>query len=306
MRKHPSLMFHDLHYKTKKGTQGSISNDEFNKILDIIFEKFNLTMASNMSNLTDREVLSSLFITFDDGLKSQYEIGAKLLNQAGITACFFIHTAPLENDFDVHQILRIFRNSSIFKNVEEFNKLFLDYLFQNINEEKHDEINNLYSKSSYLSQFSFYSNNDRRIRYIRDFHFSHNEYKNLTTDFIKTFNINIDSIIKETYMGEQAILSLHEMGHHIGLHSHSHASNLKSLTEEEQEREVQKNIDILYSITNQKPTTMSYPSNSYSKTTIKVLKSKGIKYAFRADNLVMSKLYELPRIDARIFLDGAR
>ena len=49
---------------------------------------------------------------------------------------------------------------------------------------------------------------------------------------------------------------------------------------------------------------MSYPSNSYNELTIKILKSKNIKFAFRADNLKASVPYELPRIDARMLLDG--
>ena len=49
---------------------------------------------------------------------------------------------------------------------------------------------------------------------------------------------------------------------------------------------------------------MSYPSNSYNETTIKILRDKGIKFAFRADNLIRRAPYELPRIDARMLLDG--
>ena len=128
MKELPSIMFHDLHDNYDKGTQGSVNNKEFYKILDFIQEKENITNASELNGLSEKEILTKLFITFDDGLKSQYEIGAKILNAKTITACFFIHTAPLNSDFDVHQILRIFRNSSIFNSVEDFNKIFLEYL----------------------------------------------------------------------------------------------------------------------------------------------------------------------------------
>ena len=200
MKELPSIMFHDLHDNYNKGTQGSVNNKEFYKILDFIQEKENITNASELNGLSEKEILTKLFITFDDGLKSQYEIGAKILNAKRITACFFIHTAPLNNDFDVHQILRIFRNSSIFNSVEDFNKIFLEYLFKNIDEKKHAEINLLFDDSSYLSQFTFYSLNDRKLRYIRDFHLSHNEYKDLSLDFIRNNNADVDSLIKETYM----------------------------------------------------------------------------------------------------------
>ena len=197
-------------------------------------------MSADLSKLNSGEILDSVFLTFDDGLKNQYEVGGTLLQDTGITAFFFIHTAPLNNDFDVHQILRIFRNSSLFNDVEEFNKKFIKFLFDNINEKKHKEINYQFEKSSYFSQFTFYTYNDRKLRYIRDFHFSHNEYKDLSLDFIKSFNININFLIKETYMDEKSILHLHSMGHSIGLHSHSHASNLRILNEEEQSFEIQK------------------------------------------------------------------
>ena len=304
MEKLTSIMFHDLHNKIVKPTQGSVSSDEFLKIIDFTNSFKKITMSADLSKLNSGEILDSVFLTFDDGLKNQYEVGGTLLQDTGITAFFFIHTAPLNNDFDVHQILRIFRNSSLFNDVEEFNKKFIKFLFDNINEKKHKEINYQFEKSSYFSQFTFYTYNDRKLRYIRDFHFSHNEYKDLSLDFIKSFNININFLIKETYMDEKSILHLHSMGHSIGLHSHSHASNLRILNEEEQSFEIQKNIDILYQITGEKPIAMSYPSNSYNELTIKILKSKNIKFAFRADNLKASVPYELPRIDARMLLDG--
>ena len=94
MKELPSIMFHDLHDKHDKGTQGSVNNEEFYKILDFIHEKENITNESELNGLSEEEILTKLFITFDDGLKSQHEIGAKILNGNGITACFFIHTAP--------------------------------------------------------------------------------------------------------------------------------------------------------------------------------------------------------------------
>ena len=299
-----SIMFHDLHLDEKNKTQGSVDSEEFRKIIDHIRAIHEIENATNIKSLNNQQIINKIFFTFDDGLKSQFQIGNQLLNENDIRACFFIHTAPLSGEYDVHQILRIFRNSSRFKSVEGFNIEFLDFLYKNLDEEKIVKLETSFINSQYLEQFTFYSENDRKLRYVRDFYFDHNDYKNLSLDFIKSYEVNVKSLVETTYMDESSILKLHNMGHYIGLHSHSHASNLKTLEYEKQRFEIQKNIDVLTDIIDEKPLAMSYPSNSYNEETIDILKIKGIKFGFRADTLVNKSPYELSRIDARILLDS--
>lgn len=299
-----SIMFHDLHLDEKNKTQGSVDSKEFKKVIDHVKKSHEIENAKNIKFLNYKKIRDKIFFTFDDGLKSQFHIGNELLLENNIRACFFIHTAPLSGEYDVHQILRIFRNSSLFKNVDEFNTKFLDFLYKEVSEEKIAELENSFIDSQYLEQFTFYSKNDRKLRYIRDFYFDHDDYRNLSLDFIKSHNVDIKSLVETTYMDEESILKLHNMGHYIGLHSHTHASNLKTLRYDKQMFEIQKNIDVLTDITNEKPLAMSYPSNSYNDETIDILKLNGIKFGFRADMLFKKGPYELPRIDARLLLDS--
>ena len=87
-------------------------------------------------------------------------------------------------------------------------------------------------------------------------------------------------------------------GHEIGLHSFSHNTNLANESYKNQMYEYKKNLKDLKKIINKKNIFCAYPSNSFDKKTIKVLKKLNIKFAFRSDHKfkVISN-FEIKRID---------
>ena len=298
-----SLMFHDFKLDNTIGTQGAISQTDFKKLLRPN-EKNYFSDPLEIQNRSNKNLESNSFITFDDGLLSQYEIAIECLKDTEIKGVFFVHSKPLIGEYDIHQVIRSFKNSSIFKNVDDFNQQLIDILISNfgIKEKQQLEIN--FINSNYLSEFNFYSNLDRKLRYLRDYVVSLNHYEDGIKELLNQKNVDIDDLVKNTYIGREKLNEINELGHIIGLHSHSHPTNLGKLDEAEQRYEIETNFEILKDLLDYEPNSISYPSNSYNNETLKILQDLKISYGFRADNKINSSPFELSRIDATIALNS--
>ena len=85
------IMFHHLHDgKIYKDGQGSISTENFYKIIDFIGEKNILDANEFLDRLKSNKLeKKNLCLTFDDSLKSQFVLGKKLLKSIKKKAFFF-------------------------------------------------------------------------------------------------------------------------------------------------------------------------------------------------------------------------
>ena len=135
------IMFHHFHDdKLHSRGQGSISKDDFYKLInfigkknilsaDIFFEKF------KEDKLTEKEVC----LTFDDAIKCQIDIALPVLEDLKIKSFFFVYTSLFEEKPDNLEIFRHFR-MNYFKNVNDFYQSF----YQKLNM----DLNNFFQKSN--------------------------------------------------------------------------------------------------------------------------------------------------------------
>ena len=301
MKKNNSIMFHDFKLDNTSGTQGAISQNDFRKLIktngENKFSNPDVIQKTKHKNLEDES-----FITFDDGLLSQYDIALDLLSETDKKGIFFVHSKPLIGEYDIHQVIRSFKNSSIFNNVDDFNEQLIKILLSSFKTNKKDKIEKGYKQSAYLTEFDFYSDLDRKLRYIRDFVVSLQQYEDSITELLNIKNTSISDLVKGTYIGKEKLKKINQLGHVVALHSHSHPTNLGSLKKEEQFKEIGHNYEILEEIIGHKPNAISYPSNSYNSETIEILEHFNIGYGFRADDNINLNPFELSRVDATIAL----
>ena len=90
---------------------------------------------------------------------------------------------------------------------------------------------------------------------------------------ISNHKINIKKLNKNLWIKKDQIKNLSLDGHEIGLHSFSHNTNLANESYKNQMYEYKKNLNDLKKIINKKIISCAYPSNSFDKKTIKVLKN---------------------------------
>lgn len=276
-------MFHHFHDSDKhKKFQGSISKNDFIKIIKFVGRKNILDADEFINRLSENKLRKEVCITFDDGLMSQFDVALPILQDLNIKAFFFPHTAIFGNKPDYLEIYRYFR-VNFFKNINEFYKSFFKNTKLDINKifttnDLKNEILRIKSKAP------FYSLNDIKFRILRNNIISSKQYHLIMMHMFSEKNFKPSSVKNLLFLKKKNIIKLCKMGHLIGLHSHNHPYRIANLTIKKQKLEYLKNIREISKISNFKNTlykSIAHPSGSYDKRIFNFLRKKEIKIGFR-------------------------
>lgn len=296
------LMFHHFYdNKIHIKEQGAITKEEFEALLDFYEKEYKIISAKEYSEKAEKNQLKNfeVCITFDDSLKCQFDIAYPVLENRGIKAFWFIYTSPLIGVLEKVEVYRHFRFSK-FSDIEEFYFAFFTLAIEHEKELKCDiqyELKN-FDSDSYAKDFSFYTSNDKRFRYLRDDILGTEKYNYLMDKMIDRYNYNIEENKEILWLSEQDIKTIYNTGHIIGLHSHTHPMVLTNLSFEEQYEEYNRNKQILENIIHDKVYSISYPCNSYNDDTLEIMKRLEIHLGFRANTAKSYKnIMEIPRED---------
>lgn len=294
------VIIHHFHDDKKHiPIQGSMTADEFEKLLGYCSKKFNLFSAQDWlsravaGTLSDKDVC----LTFDDSLRCQFDIALPVLRKFKLKAFWFIYTSPLDGVVEKIELYRYFRNKH-FRDIQDFYAAFDKVIETSAHADLVRKGLKAFSEDQYLTGFTFYSLEDKKFRFIRDEILGKEKYDALMDEMIKNYGLDRKDILSLLWMDQNCIETLDKEGHIIGLHSHTHPMNLGALSAQEQKQEYTTNFQKLKSIVRQNIMTMSHPSNSYNKDTFAVLKDLNINIGFRA-NMAMPEhsVYEFARYD---------
>ncbi|WP_145596096.1 polysaccharide deacetylase family protein [Candidatus Pelagibacter sp. FZCC0015] len=276
------IMFHHFHDKDihTKG-QGSISKDEFYKIInfigkknildaDIFFEKF------KSKKLKNNEVC----LTFDDAIKSQVDIALPVLEELKIKSFFFVYSSIFEGIPDNLETFRYFR-MNYFNNINNFYTEFYKFIEKDLNIFFERNISKLESAKM---KFPHYSIEDIKFRLVRDNFLNKKEYEDLMFLIMKEKKFNYKKFYTKLAFNENDLKKLDNLGHLIGLHSHSHPTLLEKLNYEDQKEEYKRNLSVISKILNKSEKDikyMSHPCGSYNKNTLDILIELEIELGFK-------------------------
>jgi peptidoglycan/xylan/chitin deacetylase (PgdA/CDA1 family) len=291
-------MFHHFHNERHIKGQGSISAETFDDMLHFVGIDNILPAEEWYRRAVTGELKDTdLCITFDDNLLCQYDVAYPVLKHYGLTAFWFIYTSPLQGELERIEVYRHFR-FSLFKDIGDFYKAFHEAVQQSIYHQQVEKTLKGFNPSHYSIEFPFYTEEDRIFRYVRDQVLGPQPYNKIMDQMIEEHNLDIEQLRGQLWMNEAHLKKLDQEGHLIGLHSHTHPTNIGDLPQKEQKYEYEKNAEILTNLLGKKPLTMSHPCNSYNPETLQLLKQLGIKLGFRA-NMFGSyhSPYEFPRED---------
>ena len=278
------LMFHHFHGPSFAPSQGSIDTDTFTKIIDHYAETHTLLNATDYlerarsSRLEARDVC----LTFDDSLLCQYKLALPVLQRYGLTAFWFVYSSVVTGNIEVLEIYRRYR-SEFFEDIDAFYKAF----FSTIEDTPYADFVNQrlrdYSPQTYLSEFSFYTDNDRKFRFVRDCALDASAYQAVMDAMMARSGTSAQHLAEDLWMNAGQLRTLHHDGHVVGLHSHTHPTTLANMSADQQRREYADNQRILTDILDSRPSTMSHPCNSYSNETLDILDGLGIDLGFRSN-----------------------
>ncbi len=295
-----AIMFHHFHGDKHSKCQGSINENEFDRIINFLSHHYNLINADEYIEKVSKEKLKNndVCLTFDDSLKCQYDIAFPILKKNNLNAFFFIYSSPFFDNPDHLEIFRYFRNNA-FNDIKSFYIEFFS-LLENKKEINYHSIEKNFKKINYLTSFQFYSYEDRWFRYLRDVVLGKVKYNNIMFEMIKARNFSIKDASNNLWMTKENISELSSQGNIIGLHSFTHPTIMANLTYNEQKNEYSNNFKHLSQVlkTNE-IISMSHPCGSYNDDTLDILKNLGIKVGFRS-SLNIKKInsnLEIPRED---------
>jgi len=300
------VMFHHFHNEKHLPAQGSMTAEELADIIIDLKNRFNLISAKDWyekaiaSKLETRDIC----LTFDDNLRCQFDIAFPVLKDFGIKAFWFVSTSPLDQKIEKLELYRHYRTTQ-FDHINDFYNAFNDAIKSSRYQKDVDLALRDFAPNSYLKEYPFYSNEDRVFRYVRDIVLGNMKYEQLMDSMISSAKINMNGIMSLLWMDETCLRELRKDEHIIGLHTHSHPTNLKLLSRNEQEIEFKTNFLKLKEVLGEDVFSMSHPNNSYNDTTLEILRKMNISLGFRSNTA--QKQYsqlEHPRLDCVLLKRG--
>ena len=293
------IMFHHFHKPGEPFGQGSITADAFADAIEFIGRNAILPAQEWYERaIAGKLGKNDICLTFDDNLMCQYDVAVPVLEQYGLTGFFFIYSSVCQGNIENLEIYRRFR-TEYFDSMEEFYVQFerdIEPCLPELQIAKHMQN---FDPSRYLTQYGFYTQEDKRFRFIRDEILKPDNYFRVMDAMIAYRGLTKETLAQGLWMNDQALHALSDKGHMIGLHSYSHPTRMRELSPEAQSGEYRKNFEHITGATGKKPITMSHPCNSYDASTLVYLRSLGIRLGFCSNLQTVAGRSELefPRQD---------
>lgn len=293
------LMFHHFHGSGHLKSEGSFSAEEFNRSLDSASKIATILSAEVFLEkaLTGKLAETDICCSFDDGLQCQFDVAAPVLAAKELKAFFFVNTGPHAGHPYVLEIFRIFRNQ-FFENKEIFFAEFDSTVQTTMSETLSNALKSF--PEDYLTVYPFYTKGDRWFRYLRDEILTAEEYLETMQLVIKDHGTSIEEINQKITMSRESITQLSDQGHVIGLHSHSHPTNITRLTTAEKLSEYSVNSQYLNRYLNEAPKSMSHPNGVYDEDILRILREMKVFVGFRdnMDQVINRSNLEIRRLDS--------
>ena len=96
--------------------------------------------------------------------------------------------------------------------------------------------------------YNFYSYEDLKFRFVRNYFLTKDEYENNMIRLMKETTIDIENTKLKLFFDKKDLLLLDKLGHTIGLHSHNHPTTIEKLSYKEQKLEYSTNLSVLNKI----------------------------------------------------------
>jgi peptidoglycan/xylan/chitin deacetylase (PgdA/CDA1 family) len=297
------VMFHHFHGPGHPRVQGSIDAAKLVELLERLKGEGLIDAREWLERARfGRLRPSDVCLTFDDALKCQGEIAAPVLAEAGLAAMWFVYTSVMAGGLERLEIYRMFR-ARAFPSVDNFYAAFEARLESGPSAKLLADGLARFDPRTYLGEFPFYTEADRRFRFVRDEILGRERYEETMDAMIRDAGHTLEGLARNIWLSDRDLASLAADGHIIGLHSHTHPTRLETLPEAEQRHEYARNRDHLTGVLGRPPIVVAHPSNSYSGLTLGILRDLGIEVGFRASMAeVGGGPLEYPRDDHTLVL----
>jgi peptidoglycan/xylan/chitin deacetylase (PgdA/CDA1 family) len=277
------IMFHHFYEEGVATGQGAITADELQRILNHVGRE-NIISAQEWMHLSIEGNLEThhVCLTFDDALRCQYNIALPVLEANGLTAFWFVYSSVFQGCAERLEVYRHFRVTQ-FSEIDDFYHQFEQHVKNSPHSHKLKLALEDFSVQNYLTHCPFYSDGDRRFRFIRNEVLGEANYNVIMDQMLDDRGVEKEQLLDTLWMNDEHLKELNRNDHVVGLHSYTHPIRLANLSLPEQNKEYNLNAQHLTKVLGTQPISMSHPTNSYGPETLELLRSMGICVGFRAD-----------------------
>lgn len=293
------IMFHHFHSDSHSPRPGSISADDLDRMIGFLRERLDILSPEDFhaQALAGTLAPTATVLTFDDALQSQLDLALPVLEDNNIRGIFSVYSSVFSAQPDPLEVFASFR-ADFFDDFDEFWGVFQDHTLARgpflVDRMVAD------FQSDYLGFFPFYSDSERRFRFLRDEIMGPDLYKATMWSLIEsTPGFHLEEVVAALWMKPDGLKTLVSGGHAVGLHSHSHPTRMDRLPEQQQKFEYSTNMNWVESNLGVSPEFVAHPCGQYSRVTLDVLDELGIRVGFRS-SLTPGRhdsLLEFPRED---------
>jgi len=230
----------------------------------------------------------SCLITFDDGLKSQYENAFPLLKKLKVPAIFFINTLPYTKKKAclVHKVHYNRANLS----PDVFRNKILNFIGKEVQLPSFQELRKRY----------FYSDKkEAELKYLLKEYLTGIQREKIIEKIFQEIVDNEESWCKKYYISKKGLLDLADHSC-LGIHSYSHSSLINFSFKEIQE-DFRRSIQVINKITGYSLKSVAYPYGQGSLLeAARAAKSVGLKMGFtmeRSFNQTLQRPFLFARVD---------
>ena len=275
------IMFHHFHGGGHPVVQGSIGADQLASMLDFLGGHQRILDARLWMEkaLAGSLEANDLCLTFDDSLLCQKEVAAPLIKALGFTGIFFVNSSVFQGGLEPLEIYRAFRTRH-FENVDAFYQQFFLMVEESPSRDVYRKAIKDFQPEKYLTELPFYSDEDRKFRFVRDKVLAPPAYNHLMDSMIEA-TTSIKTLSESLWMNDDHLRDLTNEGHLIGLHSYTHPTTLAEMPPEAQKSEYHYNFEHLEGLLGTSPQAVAHPCNSYDATTLELLRGLGVEIGFR-------------------------
>lgn len=225
-------------------------------------------------------------ITFDDGLKEQYELALPILEQLEVPAIFFVNSLNF-----IEKKVSLVHKIHLLRSV-----VSPDYILENL---QNLELT-LSEKDKAILHYNYDTEQNALLKYMLNFKLSYDEQISFINKLFPNF-FDEKKVVDDLYMNEQQLKVVAESGW-LGSHTHSHLS-LGDQTPEIIKKELRITKQYLENLTNKEISFVSYPygnDDACKEPVPKLAEEAGYKVGFtmeRGANTSKEQMLTLKRFD---------
>ena len=219
----PPLLFHDFHNGAEAAAAGSMTADELDLIINSIGRENILDAAVYAKHRADGTLLPhQTCITFDGGLRCQYEIALPVLRRYDIRAIWHVCVHNEGSPTYINEQVLNYFQEQCYPTIHEFYAAFFDAAVHAYGDRVQTAMMSA-DAITYASHVPFYSVSDRQFLFLRESVLEAHEFFGIVEQMMHTHEFLPAEHQGLFWMSDEHVRELVHMGHSVGLFIGDHS-----------------------------------------------------------------------------------